>query len=200
MPSTRDRSMRPRASILSMPARAAAQPTGWPTKVLECQFFHPGCDLRSPAVAAPRRWCRSIRGLDRDILRQKIEHLSGEFELTGAGDLLVEQYSLGMKRKLAFCSALLHDPKVLVLDEPLNGLDPKAIRLTKDLFRQLAADGGTVILSTHLLDVAQQICDEVAIIHAGRLLVPPLKLQHLDTSLEDLFLKTTGATIAEGRE
>jgi ABC-2 type transport system ATP-binding protein len=85
-----------------------------------------------------------------------------------AGDY-VSNYSLGMKKKMALALALLHEPEVLVLDEPTTGLDPKATRLMQQLIREHAAAGRTVLLSTHLLDTAERLCDRVGILHRGQL-------------------------------
>lgn len=108
-------------------------------------------------------------------------------------------YSHGTKKRVALAAALLHEPSVLILDEPTNGLDPVAARQMKDLVQQLAKQGKTIFLSTHLLDTAQWLCHRVAIISQGRLLAvdEPAHLQRLhgdNASLEDVFLKLTAPT------
>lgn len=108
-------------------------------------------------------------------------------------------YSHGTKKRVALAAALIHEPQVLILDEPTNGLDPVAARQMKDLVAQLAREGKTIFLSTHLLDTAERLCHRVAIINQGRLLAVdrPSQLQQLhgaDASLEDVFLKLTAAS------
>ena len=120
------------------------------------------------------------------------------FELTSWKDELVEAYSHGMRQKLIISSALIHRPACIVVDEPMVGLDPKAARLLKDIFRQFVEKGGTVVMSTHTLEVAEAMCDRVAIVQHGRIVangtVAEIREQNRagDASLEDLFLKLTG--------
>jgi ABC-2 type transport system ATP-binding protein len=103
-----------------------------------------------------------------------------------------------MRQKLIISSALIHRPECIVVDEPMVGLDPKAARLLKDIFRQVVAKGGTVLMSTHTLEVAEAMCDQVAIIQHGKIVaagtVAEIRSQHKagDASLEELFLKLTG--------
>jgi ABC-2 type transport system ATP-binding protein len=102
-----------------------------------------------------------------------------------------------MQQKTALAAALMHDPKVLVLDEPTVGLDPKSARLIKDILRQLADRGAAVFLSTHILEIAERMCDRIGIINKGELIamgtVAELRAQSLgQTSLEDIFLNLTG--------
>jgi ABC-2 type transport system ATP-binding protein len=111
---------------------------------------------------------------------------------------LVEAYSHGMRQKLIISSALIHRPECIVVDEPMVGLDPKAARLLKDIFRQFVGKGGTVFMSTHTLEVAEAMCDQIAIIQHGKIVaagtVSDVRRQHKagDASLEELFLKLTG--------
>ncbi len=120
------------------------------------------------------------------------------FGLTRFTDELVEGFSHGMKQRLTLCAALLHHPRLLVVDEPMVGLDPAGARLIKEVFRGMADDGRTVFLSTHTLDVAEAICDRVAIIVQGRIVtlgtVDELKELHTagDGRLEDVFLELVG--------
>src|SRR5256712_6320502 len=103
-----------------------------------------------------------------------------------------------MRQKLIISSALIHRPQYIVVDEPMVGLDPKAARLLKDIFRQFVARGGTVLMSTHTLEVAEAMCDRIAILQHGRIVaegtVDDLRRQHRagDARLEELFLKLTG--------
>jgi ABC-2 type transport system ATP-binding protein len=123
------------------------------------------------------------------------------FGLGEAAGTFTVTYSHGMKKRLALAMALIHDPQVLILDEPTNGLDPKGAREMRDTIARLAAGGRTVFLSTHLLEAAERICHRVAIIRAGVLQAvgTPAELRaHYaaapETSLEDLFLRVTDET------
>lgn len=118
------------------------------------------------------------------------------FEMGSYIDGLTEGYSHGMKQRVVFAAALLHDPKVLVVDEPMVGLDPKSARLVKDLLRNLAASGSTVFMSTHTLDVAEQVSDRIAIVDHGRLVASGTLSElrqtlRMDGPLEELFLRVT---------
>jgi ABC-2 type transport system ATP-binding protein len=118
------------------------------------------------------------------------------FELTHWGDELIESYSHGMKQRLVMCAALLHEPKVVIVDEPTVGLDPKAIRLVKNIFKDQAHQGTTIFMSTHSLEVAQEVCDEIAIIQAGKIVATGTaedlrKQTGVDGNLESVFLKLT---------
>ena len=129
-------------------------------------------------------------------LDRKIFELLELFDLRHWSDELVESYSHGMKQRLVMCSSLLHDPKVLIVDEPMVGLDPKGARLVKDIFRNEAKKGKTVFVSTHSLGIAQEVCSEVAIIQAGKIIATgspeDLKKQAgIDDNLENVFLKLT---------
>ncbi len=120
------------------------------------------------------------------------------FELAGWKDTLIESYSHGMRQKLLISSALVHAPDVLVVDEPMVGLDPRAARLIKDLLRSFAAQGGTVFLSTHTLEVAEALCERIAILFQGRIRaigsMDELRAEAAagTAGLEDVFLKLTG--------
>ncbi len=123
------------------------------------------------------------------------------FGLVDWRDELVESYSHGMKQRLVMCSALLHRPVILIVDEPMVGLDPKAARIVKNLFREEAASGTTVFMSTHSLEVAQEVCDEIAIIQEGRIIArgTPRELRSrsgVDGGLEAVFLKLTQEKMA----
>jgi len=112
-----------------------------------------------------------IRGIPERETEARIEYLLNMLELKDRGDTACGSYSFGMKRKLAIAGALIHEPPVLILDEPLNGLDPLSAHRLKDLFTELAAHGTAIFLSTHDLATAESICHRVGIIHKGRLLV-----------------------------
>ncbi len=127
--------------------------------------------------------------------RGRADDLLARFELDGAARDFIEGYSLGMKQKLAVAAALIHDPPLLLLDEPLQGLDPQGARVLKDLLRERAARGLGVLVSTHLLEVAERLCDRVVILHRGRKLaagtLAELRGARADATLEDVFLALT---------
>ena len=125
------------------------------------------------------------------------------FELEDWKDELVASYSHGMKQRLVMASALLHEPKVLIIDEPMVGLDPKAAGMVKRIFREIARNGVTVFMSTHSLEVAEETCHRIAIILRGRILVDGT-LEELgrmarceDARLEPIFLSLTGGQVTE---
>jgi ABC-2 type transport system ATP-binding protein len=111
-----------------------------------------------------------VYGVSHAVFQEKAVTLLEMFALADWGEELIESYSHGMKQRLIMCAALLHDPEVLVVDEPMVGLDPVAIRMVKNLFRELARKGVAVFMSTHTLAVAEDICDRIGIIHRGRLI------------------------------
>ena len=143
------------------------------------------------------RFVAGLYGQEGAVVERRITELLDVFELSSWKDELVESYSHGMRQKLIISSALIHRPAVIVVDEPMVGLDPKAARLLKDIFRQFVEWGGTVLMSTHTLEIAEAMCDRVAIIQHGKIVaegtVDDLRKQHqTDASLEELFLKLTG--------
>jgi ABC-2 type transport system ATP-binding protein len=127
------------------------------------------------------------------------------FELEDWADELIESYSHGMKQRLVMCAALLHKPDVIIVDEPMVGLDPKAARLVKDVFRDQALGGATIFMSTHSLEVAEEVCSRIAIIQEGRIIATGTaeELRHqagVDGSLENIFLTLTeGSALAHDR-
>src|ERR1700716_1236114 len=137
---------------------------------------------------------RMPRGPER---QQRMERLLGLFELADKNGELIGAYSHGMRQKIGLASLLIREPSVLLLDEPTNGLDPRSARLVKDLLEELAARGTAVLLSTHILEVAEALCARVAIIDRGRIVgtgtIEELRAQagSEKASLEDLFLKLT---------
>jgi len=138
-------------------------------------------------------------------LNGHITELLELFELSHWREELIESYSHGMKQRLIMCAALLHEPEVIIVDEPMVGLDPRAARLVKDIFRGQANKGKTIFMSTHSLEVAQEVCQEIAIIQAGKIIArgsaEALKKQAgVDGNLENIFLKLTeGGTMAHGK-
>lgn len=145
-----------------------------------------------------------IFGLSQEERRRRIGELLEMFELSGAVTDIIQSYSHGMKQKLALTGALLHDPPLFILDEPMVGLDPRSSHLFKQLMRDHCDRGNTVFFSTHILEVAERLCDRVGIIHKGRLIacgtVDELRAQRnqADQTLEDIFLELTEAQAGEG--
>ncbi|HEU4339523.1 MAG TPA: ABC transporter ATP-binding protein [Planctomycetota bacterium] len=135
-------------------------------------------------------------GLGRDERRKEIERLSELFDMDGYLDLLTESYSHGMKQRVVLAGTLLHKPKVMVVDEPLVGLDPHTARLVKNIFRDQARAGTTIFMSTHVISIAEDVADRVGIILEGRVValgtVAELRRQaNHDGKLEDVFFKIT---------
>ncbi|MBI4543933.1 MAG: ABC transporter ATP-binding protein [Gemmatimonadetes bacterium] len=130
---------------------------------------------------------------------RRAEELLTLFELFPWKDTLIESYSHGMRQKLLISSALVHGPELLVIDEPMVGLDPKAARLIKDLLRAFVSHGGTIFLSTHTLELAEALCDRIAILHEGRIralgTMPELRREAEagTAGLEEVFLRLTGS-------
>ncbi len=139
-----------------------------------------------------------IYGLDRATWESRLGEVADLFSLHGFLDQLAESYSHGMRQKLIISSAFIHKPAVIVVDEPMVGLDPKSARLLKDLFRQFVDRGGTVLMSTHTLEIAEQVCDRIAIVYRGKVAahgtMDEVRRQTAsgDMSLEEVFLKLTG--------
>ena len=125
--------------------------------------------------------------------KRKIEDYASRFEIMDALSDTISSYSHGMKQKVAIISALIHEPKLLVLDEPFVGLDPKASFTLKEIMREMCENGAAVFFSTHVLDVAEKLCDKVAIIRGGKL-VRSGTMDEVkgDTSLEEVFMELEG--------
>ncbi len=129
-----------------------------------------------------------------DLRRERIGKYGDAFEITPSLGDLVSTYSHGMKQKLAIISALVHEPRLLLLDEPFVGLDPKASVILKDIMRCFCGDGGAIFFSTHVLDVAERLCNRVAIIKDGTLITSGdmEKVLGEGGSLESIFMEVTG--------
>ncbi len=130
--------------------------------------------------------------------KKRISELLDLFGLNDWANELVENFSHGMKQRLVMASALLHEPKVLVVDEPMVGLDPRGARLVKDIFKDLASQGATIFMSTHTLEIVEQMCTRVAIINQGRIIAEG-SVEDLgrmarmpESHLEPIFLRLTG--------
>ena len=112
-----------------------------------------------------------VYGVNSKERTERIEKYASEFEILDRLGDLISSFSHGMKQKLAIISALVHSPKLLILDEPFVGLDPKASLKLKELMRERCADGGAIFFSTHVLEVAEKLCNKIAIIKGGKLIV-----------------------------
>ena len=129
----------------------------------------------------------------------RIQKYADAFEITSSLGDLISSYSHGMKQKLAIISALVHAPKLLLLDEPFVGLDPKAAVILKEIMHQICKEGGAIFFSTHVLDVAEKLCNKVAIIKDGNLIASG-KMEDIvkdDQSLEDIFMEVVGHVQAD---
>lgn len=131
-----------------------------------------------------------IFGVSPEARKERIEKYAGLFELTNDLAQPVSAYSHGMKQKLAIISAWLHSPKLIIMDEPFVGLDPKAAHILKGMMRELCDEGGAIFFSTHVLEVAEKLCDQVAIIKGGKLIRSGTMAEVKgDDSLEEVFLE-----------
>jgi ABC-2 type transport system ATP-binding protein len=125
-----------------------------------------------------------------DVREMRIHQYAADFELTEALAQPIATYSHGMKQKLAVIAALIHEPKLMIMDEPFVGLDPKAAHTLKTLMRDLCARGGAIFFSTHVLEVAEKLCDKIAIIKGGKLIKEgTMDEVKGDSSLENVFLE-----------
>ena len=199
-----------RAAAADGRVRRASAATTWPTR----RARRPPCSATCPTSRSSTTSCpaasssssspRCADSTDRPV-RQRIERETENFGLAEFLDDLTETYSHGMKQRLVFASALLHDPAVLVIDEPMVGLDPRSVRLVKDLLRRAAA-GTAVFMSTHTLAVAEEIADRIGIVDHGRLhflgTVAQLReeLASDQASLERLFLELTDESNGQAAE
>ena len=143
------------------------------------------------------KFVADLYGVDSDIFSEKAEQHLKMFSLLDWSNELIESYSHGMKQRLIMAAALLHDPEVIIVDEPMVGLDPVAIMMVKDLFRNLAKQGVTIFMSTHTLNIAEDICDRIGVIHKGHLIATGTtedlqrEAQVVNADLEQIFLNLT---------
>jgi len=148
------------------------------------------------------RFVAGLYGQEGAVVEHRGRELMALFDLDEWRDELVESYSHGMRQKLIVSSAFVHRPDVIVVDEPHVGLDPKSIKILRDLFKEYTRRGHTIMMSTHTLDAAESLCDRIAIIHAGRIAacgtMDDLRAGAASggTGLEDIFLKLTGQNAA----
>jgi ABC-2 type transport system ATP-binding protein len=170
-----------------------------PAEVKRCTGFVPDRPFLYEKLTASEflYFIAGLYGLAHRVsFEDRMTRLLELFDLFHWKDELIESYSHGMKQRLVMCSALLHDPKVLIVDEPIVGLDPRGARLVKDIFRDRAKGGTTIFMSTHSLEVAQEVCEEIAIIEAGKIIATGSaeelrKIAGVDGNLESIFLKLT---------
>jgi len=141
-----------------------------------------------------------LYGLEGDGVKQRIAELLDVFELTSWAGELIESFSHGMKQRLVMCAAFLHRPRGVLVDEPMVGLDPRGARLIKEVFRAMSRKGVAILMSTHTLEVAQEMCDRISIIQHGRIIargtVDELRALAggIDEALTPLFLRITGGS------
>ena len=144
------------------------------------------------------RFIGELYGVPLADQRRRIPELLGMFELSQWGGELVESFSHGMRQKLVIAGILLHEPKVLILDEPMVGLDPKSARMVKDIFLTLAKRGTTIFMCTHVLEIAEKLCHRIGIMIAGKMIALGTleqlraKAESGGRNLEDIFLSLTG--------
>jgi ABC-2 type transport system ATP-binding protein len=144
------------------------------------------------------RFAGELYRVDPRTMVKRIDDLVRLLDMGESADNLIETYSHGMKQKTSLMAALVHDPKVVVLDEPTVGLDPRSAKIVKDVLKALCTMGKTVFMSTHILEIAERVCDRVGIINKGRLVavgsIAELKNKSTEggVSLEDVFLELTG--------
>lgn len=143
------------------------------------------------------KFISGLYGLDKDTFKKNSSEYLKLFGLFEWKDSIIGNFSLGMKQRLILTSSLMRSPKVLILDEPHNGLDPKGVRLLKDILFKLRVEGTTILLSTHIIAIAEQTCDKIAIINQGTIAAQGNNedLKHYaksdDKTLEDIFLRLT---------
>jgi ABC-2 type transport system ATP-binding protein len=132
-------------------------------------------------------------GLGKDVVRERCDQLLAMMELAGEGRKLTLEFSHGMKKKLALAGALIADPEVLFLDEPFEGVDAVASRVLRDVLKRCVARGGTVFLTSHVLEIVEKLCTDVGIIAGGRLVYEaPMDDARRSGSLEERFLEVVG--------
>ena len=143
------------------------------------------------------KFTADLYGVSDDVFSQKAQQNLEMFSLADWSDELIESYSHGMKQRLIMSAALLHDPEVIIVDEPMVGLDPIAILMVKDLFQRLAQKGVTVFMSTHTLAVAEDICERIGVISKGQLIASGTtadlqrEVNITDADLERVFINLT---------
>ncbi|GDX79970.1 ABC transporter [Deltaproteobacteria bacterium] len=166
-----------------------------PVEARRCMGFIPDRPYLYDKLTAREflRFLGEVYGMVQPRLDERLAAVLAQQALTEHADQLVESYSHGMKQRLVLSGALLHEPKLLIVDEPMVGLDPRGTKQIKETFRSFAAEGRTVFLSTHTLAVAAEVCDRLAIIHKGKIArMGTINEVCGDEALEDVFLRITG--------
>jgi len=147
------------------------------------------------------RFSADLYGVDERVFRDKAQELLKKFAIFNWADELIESYSHGMKQRLIISSALLHDPTVIIVDEPMVGLDPAAIKMVKNMFRELSRGGMTIFMSTHTLAVAEDICDRIGVIHRGALIATGTTRDlKRDAGVEEADLEEVFLILTEGQQ
>jgi ABC-2 type transport system ATP-binding protein len=142
-----------------------------------------------------------LRGMDRDVVDSRARELLDVLDLSGAGKTLVVDYSAGMKKKIGLACALLHAPRLLVLDEPFEAVDPVSAALIRDILQRYVAGGGTVIFSSHVMEVVERLCSHIAILADGQIRrVGTTDDVRGGRDLEDVFVEVVGGRVATGSE
>ncbi len=143
------------------------------------------------------KFVSNIFCFDWNTARERASEYLRRFGILKNADSMIETYSHGMRQKLVFTSALIHDPEFIIVDEPMIGLDPKNVKVVKEIFREIAARGGTVFLSTHTLSVAEELCSRVAIIFHGKIIALD-SVDNLKNNIETHFKNNAaGKTLEE---
>lgn len=141
-----------------------------------------------------------LRGLDPDVIAQRSQDLLEVMGLAGAERTLIVDYSTGMRKKIGLATALLHAPRLLVLDEPLEAVDPVSAATLRATLVRFVADGGSVVLSSHVMSLVEQLCDTVAMMALGVVVAAgPLDQVRDDRTLEETFMRLAGAEVADAQ-
>jgi ABC-2 type transport system ATP-binding protein len=136
-----------------------------------------------------------LRQMDPDIARQRSEELLATLQLDGDADRQIAGYSHGMRKKTALAAAVMHRPRLLLLDEPFEGVDPLSARTMRAMLERFRAGGGTIVLSSHVMDLVERLCDHIGVIHGGRVVASgPTEQLRNGRRLEDAFVDVVGAS------
>jgi len=139
-----------------------------------------------------------LRKIPEDEIKKRVNYLFEMFDLNDYANSLIKTYSKGTRQKIALCSALIHNPPILFLDEPFQGLDPLISKIVKDLIKEYANEGKTIFISTHILEVAEKLCTSVGIISKGKLIytgrLDQLKKENNNKDLEEIFVSLIGSS------
>jgi ABC-2 type transport system ATP-binding protein len=140
----------------------------------------------------------AIRRLDADLTRERSQQLFDTLQLSDDADRQIAGYSHGMRKKTALASALLHRPRLLLLDEPFEGVDPVSARTMRSMLERFRGGGGTVVFSSHVMDLVERLCDHIGVIHGGRVVATgPTDDLRNGRRLEDAFIDVVGASVVD---